>query len=57
MVNINDNIFKQINNELRDLNNWIAIFEEEYDLPQEVVLQLQQKLQSISKKLGVELMD
>ena len=57
MVNVNDQIFKQIANELRDLNNWIAVFSNEYDLPAEVVEELRSKIESISKKLGVEAMD
>ena len=57
MVNINDKVFKQIANELRDLNNWVAVFSTEYDLPSEVVEGLRSKIESISAKLGIGAMD
>lgn len=38
-------------NEIRDTINWIKVFEEEYDLPSEVVEQLRKRLESIAEKL------
>ena len=57
MVQINDKVFKQITNELRDLMNWTAVFSKEYDLPEEVVEEFKEKIESIAQKLGVEAMD
>ena len=57
MVQINDKVFKQITNELRDLMNWTAVFSKEYDLPEEVVEEFKEKIESIAQKLGIEAMD
>ena len=57
MVQINDKVFKQITNELRDLMNWTAVFSKEYDLPEEVVEEFKEKIESIAQKLGVEAME
>lgn len=37
--------------ELRDLLNWVAIFEEEYDLPTEVVKELKSRIERVSQAL------
>ncbi len=54
MVEVDDATFKEIENELRDIINWIKVFEEEYDLPAEVVNQLRTRLEGAAKKLGLE---
>ncbi|GAG26901.1 unnamed protein product [marine sediment metagenome] len=54
MVEVDDATFKEIENELRDIINWIKVFEEEYDLPAEVVNQLRTRLEGTAKKLGLE---
>lgn len=42
---------QEIANEIRDIINWVKVFEEEYDLPLEVVNQLRSKLESAAQKL------
>ena len=55
MVEVNDETFKEVENEVRDTINWIKVFEEEYDLPAEVVKQLRERLEAIATKLGLEI--
>ena len=43
---------KDIENDIRDITNWIAVFEEEYSLEKEVVDQLRSKLEAISSKIA-----
>ena len=43
---------KEIEDELRDIINWIAVFEQEYDIPAEVVETLLKKLHNVAKKVG-----
>ncbi len=43
---------KEIENEVRDITNWISVFETEYNLPKEVVEQLKTRLENISKKIA-----
>lgn len=43
---------KKIEDELRDLMNWVAIFEKEYDIPREVVDTLYNKIHSIAQRIG-----
>jgi hypothetical protein len=57
MVEVSDATFKEVADQLRDTINWIKVFEEEYDLPAEVVSQLRQKLEGIAEKLGLEAME
>ncbi len=54
MVDVNDETFKEVENEIRDTINWIKVFEEEYNLPVEVVKQLRERLEGIAVKLGLE---
>jgi len=54
MVEVDDTTFKEVENEIRDTINWIKVFEEEYDLPAEVVNQLRERLEGIATKLGLE---
>ena len=56
MVEVEDATFKEVANEIRDIINWIKVFEEEYKLPAEVVSQLRTRLEGISGKLGLEAM-
>ena len=53
MVEVDDNSFKEAADELRDIVNWIAVFEQEYQLPGEVVQQLKTKLEGVANKLGL----
>lgn len=41
----------KVANELRDLLNWVAVFEEEYDLPCEVNAELRDRIERVSKSL------
>jgi len=52
MVEVSDETFKQIQDEIRDTINWVKVFEGEYNLPAEVVQQLRERLENISGKLG-----
>lgn len=52
MVEIDANSFKKAADELRDILNWIAVFEEEYSLPAEVVSQLKDRLEKVATLLG-----
>ncbi len=54
MVEVDDDAFEEVENEIRDLINWIKVFEEEYDLPVEVVNQLRARLEKVAEKLGLE---
>jgi len=54
MVEVDDTTFKEVENEIRDIINWIKVFEEEYDLPAEVVTQLRERLEGVAAKLGLE---
>jgi hypothetical protein len=56
MVEVEDAAFEEISNELRDTINWIKVFEEEYNLPAEVVQKLRERLEKIAGKLGLEAM-
>ncbi len=56
MVEISDEAFKQCTDEIRDIINWIAVFETEYKLPAEVVGQLRSRLEKLATNLGVESM-
>ena len=56
MVEVDDAVFKEVADQLRDTVNWIKVFEEEYNLPAEVVSQLRERLEAISTKLGLEAM-
>ncbi len=56
MVEVEDAAFKEVANEIREIINWIKVFEEEYKLPAEVVSQLRQRLEAIAEKLGLEAM-
>jgi len=53
MVEISDEAFKKCTDEIRDIINWIAVFETEYKLPAEVVQQLRSRLEKIANDLGV----
>lgn len=44
--------FKKATNELREILNWIAVFEEQYNLPNEVVSQLRDRLEKVANLLG-----
>ena len=56
MVEVDDAAFKEVANEIRDVINWIKVFEEEYNLPVEVVDKLRSRLEEIAVKLGLEAM-
>ncbi|MBD3309701.1 hypothetical protein GF351_00625, partial [Candidatus Woesearchaeota archaeon] len=52
MAEISDSDMKEIENEIRDLINWVKVFETEYDLPAEVVQKLTSRLSGLATKLG-----
>ncbi len=54
MAEISDDAIKEVENEIREIINWIAVFETEYKLPAEVVQQLRTRLEGIASKLGIE---
>ncbi|MBD3319443.1 hypothetical protein GF342_06070 [Candidatus Woesearchaeota archaeon] len=43
---------KAVENELKDLLNWVSVFEDEYDLDKEVVDKLKDKLRNVAEKVG-----
>ena len=51
MAQIDDSALVDTENKIRDLINWVAVFNEEYDLPNEVVEQLKSKLEEIAVAL------
>jgi hypothetical protein len=54
MAKITKDAIKEIENEIRDMINWVAVFETEYELPKEVVDKLKERLEGIASKLGIE---
>jgi len=52
MVEIKNKVLVQVNDEIRDIINWISVFEDEYNLPAEVVDELKKRLEDIAAKLG-----
>ncbi len=49
---IDVNEVQKVEDEIRDLMNWVAVFEKEYDLPKEVVETLHSKLHNIAQRIG-----
>lgn len=43
---------KAIEDEIRDIVNWVSVFDTEYDLPEEVVSQLKDRLLKLAKDIG-----
>jgi phage shock protein A len=43
---------KEAENAVRDLKNWIAVFAQEYDLPDEAVKKLQEKVDELASKIA-----
>lgn len=43
---------KEIEDELREIINWVAVFEQEYDIPAEVSDTLLKRLHNIAQKVG-----
>jgi len=43
---------KEVENALRDMMNWIAIFADEYNLPKEAKDKLDEQIEIIAKKAG-----
>ena len=43
---------KDVENEIRDILNWISVFETEYNLPKEVVDQLKSRLEKLATDVG-----
>jgi len=43
---------RDVANTLRDLKNWLFVFAQEYDLPQEAVTVLHAKIDEVGQKLG-----
>mgnify|MGYP001414153904 CR=1 FL=1 len=44
---------KDIANELRDIINWVVVFEKEYNIPKEAVDQLRSRLEKVAADIGV----
>ena len=49
---IDVNAVKNAENSVRDLKNWVAVFSQEYELPEEAVDKLNEKVEEIAKKIG-----
>ena len=43
---------RKVENALRDMMNWIAVFAEEYEIPKEAVDKLNEKVHEIAKIAG-----
>ena len=43
---------KDVEDEIRDTINWVAVFENEYDMPKEAVETLMNRLHEVAKKVG-----
>ncbi len=43
---------REVENSLRDMMNWIAVFAQEYSIPEEAVTKLREKIEEIAKKAG-----
>ena len=43
---------KEVEDSLRDMMNWVAVFAEEYNIPEEAVTKLKEKISEIAKKAG-----
>ncbi len=43
---------KDVEDDLRDIINWVAVFEQEYDMPKEAVDTLTTRLREIARKVG-----
>ena len=43
---------KEVEDEIRDTINWLAVFKQEYDLEAEVVKTLRNKLEKLAKMVG-----
>ena len=43
---------KDVEDDLRDIINWVAVFEQEYDMPKEAVDTLTTRLREVARKIG-----
>ena len=43
---------QDIENEVRNLKNWVAVFAQEYSLPEEALNKLNEKVDQIAQKVG-----
>lgn len=43
---------KDVEDDLRDIINWVAVFEQEYDMPKEAVDTLMNRLHEVARKIG-----
>ncbi len=48
----NAQIIKEAEDELRELKNWLFVFAKEYNLPEEAVEKLHEKIDAIAEKLA-----
>ena len=53
MVEFSDESFQEVADELRDIINWVAVFNEEYNLPEEVADKLKSRLLAVAEKLNM----
>ena len=51
-MEIDEKCFKEAEDKIRDLINWVAVFEDEFNLPKEVVDTLKKRLEHIASTLG-----
>ena len=51
MAEISDENLKAATDEIREILNWIAVFETEYNLPTEVVEKLKSRLEKVASNL------
>ncbi len=53
MVEVIADTIKDAENCVRDIKNWLAVFKTEYNLPDEVVDKINEKMTTIAEKMGV----
>ena len=52
MMEVEEKKMDEITDEIRDIINLIKVFEEEYNIPEEAVKQLRDKLEGIVQKIA-----
>lgn len=53
MVEIIADTVKDAENCVRDIKNWLAVFKTEYELPDEIINKIDEKMTAIAEKMGV----
>lgn len=53
MMEVEEKKMDEITDEIRDVVNLIKVFEKEYDIPEEAVKQMRDKLEGIVQKIAI----